>query len=195
MTLGDDVGLRLPERVRASGRAGGVYTATSSSRFKILCVVAPSSPLPAVLRDERTVEVAATMLLVRNDGVEIPIVHSGAPIRGSNGEINGVVLILLFYHSNHHALNLEVLPCLSSFLILRGLQFPLKEAWFDHQRAYQEGLSLFHLVLHFLKFTFSNLQFQLLYYHIRPSNLESFLLKYLECCLAIQGNFDFLQFV
>jgi len=52
------------------------------------------NPIETVLRDERTVEVAATMLLVRNDGVEIPIVHSGAPIRGSNGEINGVVLIL-----------------------------------------------------------------------------------------------------
>jgi PAS domain S-box-containing protein len=52
------------------------------------------NPIETVLRDERTVEVAATMLLVRNDGVEIPIVHSGAPIRGSDGEINGVVLIL-----------------------------------------------------------------------------------------------------
>jgi diguanylate cyclase (GGDEF)-like protein/PAS domain S-box-containing protein len=52
------------------------------------------NPIETVLRDERTVEVAATMLLVRNDGVEIPIVHSGAPIRGSDGEITGVVLIL-----------------------------------------------------------------------------------------------------
>lgn len=52
------------------------------------------NPIETVLRDERTVEVAATMLLVRNDGVEIPIVHSGAPIRGREGEINGVVLIL-----------------------------------------------------------------------------------------------------
>jgi diguanylate cyclase (GGDEF)-like protein/PAS domain S-box-containing protein len=52
------------------------------------------NPIETVLRDERTVEVAATMLLVRNDGVEIPIVHSGAPIRGSDGEVNGVVLIL-----------------------------------------------------------------------------------------------------
>jgi len=52
------------------------------------------NPIETVLRDERTVEVAATMLLVRNDGIEIPIVHSGAPIRGRDGEINGVVLIL-----------------------------------------------------------------------------------------------------
>jgi diguanylate cyclase (GGDEF)-like protein/PAS domain S-box-containing protein len=53
-----------------------------------------ANPIETVLRDERTVEVAATLLLVRNDGVEIPIVHSGAPIRGRDGEINGVVLIL-----------------------------------------------------------------------------------------------------
>ncbi len=52
------------------------------------------NPIETVLREERTVEVAATMLLVRNDGVELPIVHSGAPIRGSDGKINGVVLIL-----------------------------------------------------------------------------------------------------
>ncbi len=52
------------------------------------------NPIETVLRDMRTVEVAATMLLVRNDGTEIPIVHSGAPIRGRDGEINGVVLIL-----------------------------------------------------------------------------------------------------
>ena len=53
-----------------------------------------SNLIETVLREERTVEVSATMLLVRNDGVEIPIVHSGAPIRGRDGTISGVVLVL-----------------------------------------------------------------------------------------------------
>lgn len=53
-----------------------------------------ANPIETVLREERTVEVAATMLLVRNDGVEIPIVHSGAPIRDRDGQISGVVLVL-----------------------------------------------------------------------------------------------------
>jgi len=47
-----------------------------------------------VLREERTIEVAATMLLVRNDGGEVPIVQSAAPIRARSGEIIGVVLVL-----------------------------------------------------------------------------------------------------
>ena len=50
--------------------------------------------IDTVLREERTVDVSATMLLVRNDGIEIPIVHSGAPIRGRDGTISGVVLVL-----------------------------------------------------------------------------------------------------
>ncbi|UCD67626.1 MAG: EAL domain-containing protein [Betaproteobacteria bacterium] len=53
-----------------------------------------SNPIETVLREERTVAVAATMLLMRNDGVEIPITHSGAPIRGRDGRISGVVLVL-----------------------------------------------------------------------------------------------------
>ncbi len=53
-----------------------------------------ANPIETVLREERTVEVAATMLLVRNDGVEIPITHSGAPIRDRDGHISGVVLVL-----------------------------------------------------------------------------------------------------
>ncbi|NIO39998.1 MAG: diguanylate cyclase, partial [Burkholderiales bacterium] len=52
------------------------------------------NPIDTVLREERTVEVAATMLLMRNDGVEIPITHSGAPIRDRHGHISGVVLVL-----------------------------------------------------------------------------------------------------
>ena len=52
------------------------------------------NPIETVLREERTVEVAATMLLVRNDGIEVPITHSGAPIRDRDGRIIGVVLVL-----------------------------------------------------------------------------------------------------
>lgn len=53
-----------------------------------------SSPIELVLREERTVETAATMLLLRNDGTEIPIVQSAAPIRARTGKITGVVLVL-----------------------------------------------------------------------------------------------------
>ncbi|KPK35574.1 MAG: hypothetical protein AMJ66_00865 [Betaproteobacteria bacterium SG8_40] len=77
---------------------------TSSARglpLQAICrLIDETSRLPAtnlidtVLREERTVDVSATMLLVRHDGVEIPIVHSGAPIRGRDGTISGVVLIL-----------------------------------------------------------------------------------------------------
>ncbi len=52
------------------------------------------SPIELVLREERTVETAATMLLLRNDGTEVPIVQSAAPIRARSGEITGVVLVL-----------------------------------------------------------------------------------------------------
>ncbi len=74
------------------------------------------NPIETVLREERTIEVPATMLLVRNDGSEIPIVHSAAPIRGRDGKISGVVLILhdvsherqyaakLSYQASHDAL-------------------------------------------------------------------------------------------
>lgn len=52
------------------------------------------NPIETVLREERTVEVPQTMLLVKNDGNEVPIVHSAAPIRNRAGEITGVVLVL-----------------------------------------------------------------------------------------------------
>jgi len=55
---------------------------------------AAPSPIEMVLREERNVETAATMLLLRNDGTEIPIVQSAAPIRARSGEITGVVLVL-----------------------------------------------------------------------------------------------------
>ena len=55
--------------------------------------VAPN-PIEMVLREERTIEAASTMLLVRNDGAEVPIKQSAAPIRARSGEISGVVLVL-----------------------------------------------------------------------------------------------------
>ena len=42
--------------------------------------VAPN-PIEMVLREERTIETASTLLLVRNDGAEVPIMQSAAPIR------------------------------------------------------------------------------------------------------------------
>ena len=55
--------------------------------------IAPN-PIEMVLREERTIEAGSTMLLVRNDGTEIPIMQSAAPIRARSGEISGVVLVL-----------------------------------------------------------------------------------------------------
>ena len=52
------------------------------------------NPIVMVLREEHTIEAASTMLLVRNDGTEIPITQSAAPIRARSGEISGVVLVL-----------------------------------------------------------------------------------------------------
>ncbi len=52
------------------------------------------NPIEMVLREERTIDAASTMLLVRNDGTEIPIMQSAAPIRARSGEISGVVLVL-----------------------------------------------------------------------------------------------------
>jgi diguanylate cyclase (GGDEF)-like protein/PAS domain S-box-containing protein len=74
------------------------------------------NPIEMVLREERTVEMAANMLLLRNDGTEIPIVQSAAPIRARTGKITGVVLVLhdvsrerqyaakLTYQASHDAL-------------------------------------------------------------------------------------------
>ena len=52
------------------------------------------NPIEMVLREERTIELASNMLLLRNDGVKIPVVHSAAPIRDRSGRIIGVVLVL-----------------------------------------------------------------------------------------------------
>ncbi len=52
------------------------------------------NPIEIVLKEHRTVEASGNVLLQRNDGVEIPIVHSAAPIRGRSDALLGVVLIL-----------------------------------------------------------------------------------------------------
>jgi PAS domain S-box-containing protein len=51
------------------------------------------SPVVKVLRVGGVVGLANHTLLVRRDGTEIPIDDSGAPIRGKNGEMVGVVLV------------------------------------------------------------------------------------------------------
>jgi diguanylate cyclase (GGDEF)-like protein/PAS domain S-box-containing protein len=74
------------------------------------------NPVEMVLREERTIQVPATMLLMRSDGSEIPIVQSAAPIRARTGKIIGVVLVMhdvsrerqyvakLSYQASHDAL-------------------------------------------------------------------------------------------
>ena len=77
--------------------------------------VAPN-PIDRVLADEHTIEASANILLQRNDGTEIPVVHSAAPIRDRSGGLVGVVLVLhdisrerqyaakLSYQASHDAL-------------------------------------------------------------------------------------------
>src|SRR5262245_50850995 len=51
------------------------------------------SPLAAVLRDGLTVGLANHTVLIAQDGTEIPIDDSAAPIRGEGGELQGAVLV------------------------------------------------------------------------------------------------------
>lgn len=51
------------------------------------------NPVEKVLREGVTVGLANHTLLIRRDGLEIPIDDSGAPIRASDGSITGVVLV------------------------------------------------------------------------------------------------------
>src|SRR5438309_3833455 len=53
-----------------------------------------ANPVEMVLREESTIAVPATMLLVRSDASEVPVVQSAAPIRARTGEIIGVVLVM-----------------------------------------------------------------------------------------------------
>jgi diguanylate cyclase (GGDEF)-like protein/PAS domain S-box-containing protein len=75
-----------------------------------------TNPIDVVLNEDRTIEAAANILLQRNDGIEIPVVHSAAPIRDRSGALVGVVLVLhdvsrerqyaakLSYQASHDAL-------------------------------------------------------------------------------------------
>jgi diguanylate cyclase (GGDEF)-like protein/PAS domain S-box-containing protein len=75
-----------------------------------------ANPIEIVLNEDRTIEAAANILLQRNDGTEIPVVHSAAPIRDRSGALVGVVLVLhdvsrerqyaakLSYQASHDAL-------------------------------------------------------------------------------------------
>jgi len=51
------------------------------------------NPVLRVLREGQIVGLANHTLLLRRDGTEIPIADSGAPIRGEDGSITGVVLV------------------------------------------------------------------------------------------------------
>jgi PAS domain S-box-containing protein len=51
------------------------------------------SPMPRVLRDGVVVGLANHTVLVSRDGTRRPISDSGAPVRGEDGEIRGVVLV------------------------------------------------------------------------------------------------------
>src|SRR5262245_26370985 len=51
------------------------------------------NPVAQVLRDGVTVGLANHTLLVTKDGGEVPVDDSGAPIRGQDGSIAGVVLV------------------------------------------------------------------------------------------------------
>jgi PAS domain S-box-containing protein len=50
------------------------------------------SPVARVLNEERAVNLARPALLRRRDGTEIPIEENGAPVRGADGNLTGVVL-------------------------------------------------------------------------------------------------------
>lgn len=54
---------------------------------------AVESPFAAVMRDGVTVGLANQTLLIARDGKEIPIEDSGAPIRGTDGKIVGVIIV------------------------------------------------------------------------------------------------------
>jgi len=51
------------------------------------------SPVTKVLREGRIVDLANHTILITQDGTEIPIADSGAPIRSQNGSVQGTVLV------------------------------------------------------------------------------------------------------
>ena len=55
--------------------------------------IRPENPVTKVIRSGKVVGLANHTLLIRRDGLEVPIEDSGAPIRNPEGEIEGVVLV------------------------------------------------------------------------------------------------------
>lgn len=47
-----------------------------------------------VIRDNAVIALSSAVLMVTRDGLEVPITEIATPLRGHNGEINGVVLVL-----------------------------------------------------------------------------------------------------
>jgi PAS domain S-box-containing protein len=61
------------------------------------------SPVTKAFREKRTVGLANQTILVAKDGTERAIDDSGAPIRGADGEISGVVLVFRDARERHAA--------------------------------------------------------------------------------------------
>lgn len=61
------------------------------------------SPVGRVLREGKVVGLANHTVLIARDGSERPIDDSGAPVKGPNGEILGVVLVFRDVSSRRHA--------------------------------------------------------------------------------------------
>jgi PAS domain S-box-containing protein len=62
-----------------------------------------TSPVQEVLRLGPAVGLPANTLLVRRNGVELPISDSGAPIRDETGELFGVVLVFRDFSEHHRS--------------------------------------------------------------------------------------------
>jgi PAS domain S-box-containing protein len=99
------------------------------------------NPVHKILREGLVVGLANHTLLISKDGKEIPIADSGAPIKNSNGEINGVVLVFrdqtaernadkALHESRKELDNLfEASPELISFVGFDGYFKRLNPAW------------------------------------------------------------------
>ena len=71
---------------------------STSSRARAL-----ASPVSAVLRDGRVVELGNHTLLMARSGTEVPITDSAAPLRDARGEVSGVVLVFSDQTASHAA--------------------------------------------------------------------------------------------
>jgi PAS domain S-box-containing protein len=79
------------------------------------------SPVDRVLREERTIELANHTLLIARDGSERAIADSGAPIRGQDGNIIGVVLVFRdVTEKQQHEAEMQKAAKLDSLGVLAG---------------------------------------------------------------------------